>query len=234
MTGLDRWILCEFSKLEEAVATAYDAFEFHVVYQKISQFVAVELSAIYHDVVKDRLYTRAANSRRRRSTQTALHRMASGLCSMLSPVLAFTADEAWEFLPGRPCPSVHLASWTPAKFELPDEEQTVWKNLFEIRELALSELEKARQAKTIGKALDAKLTLSGPESPALASPDSREVLRELLNVSQLDFAPKDGPLSVTVSRAEGAKCERCWHYEVEVGANAQHPTICARCVEAVG
>ncbi len=234
MTGLDRWILCEFSKLEEAVATAYDAFEFHVVYQKISQFVAVELSAIYHDVVKDRLYTRAANSRRRRSTQTALHRMASGLCSMLSPVLAFTADEAWEFLPGRPCPSVHLASWTPAKFELPDEEQTVWKNLFEIRELALSELEKGRQAKTIGKALDAKLTLSGPESPALASPDSREVLRELLNVSQLDFAPKDGPLSVTVSRAEGAKCERCWHYEVEVGANAQHPTICARCVEAVG
>src|SRR5204862_6182902 len=101
LTGLDRWILGEFSNLEAEVIKAYDKFEFHVVYQKVSQFVAVELSSIYHDVIKDRLYTDAANSHRRRSTQTALHRLVIGLCQMLSPILAFTADEAWEFISGK-------------------------------------------------------------------------------------------------------------------------------------
>src|SRR5260370_1041228 len=94
LTGLDRWILSEFEKLEKEVTEAYDRYEFHVVYQKVSQFVAVELSAIYHDVVKDRLYTDAANSHRRRSTQTALHRIVASLCKMLAPILTFTADEA--------------------------------------------------------------------------------------------------------------------------------------------
>ena len=100
LTGLDRWILGEFTKLESEVIAAYDQYEFHVVYQKVSQFIAVELSAIYHDVIKDRLYTDPANSHRRRSTQTALHRLVTGLCQMLAPILAFTADEAWEFVPG--------------------------------------------------------------------------------------------------------------------------------------
>src|SRR6185295_10522217 len=107
LTGLDRWLLGEFARLEAEILPAYDAYEFHVIYQKVSQFAAVELSAIYHDVVKDRLYTDAANSPRRRSTQTALHRMVTGLCHILSPILAFTTDEAWEFLPGpRTLPSV--------------------------------------------------------------------------------------------------------------------------------
>ncbi|MGA2869691.1 MAG: isoleucine--tRNA ligase, partial [Verrucomicrobiota bacterium] len=107
LTGLDRWILGEFSRLETEVIAAYDAYEFHVVYQKISQFIAVELSSIYHDVIKDRLYTDPANSQRRRSTQTALHRLVTGLCQMLAPVLTFTADEAWEVVPGKKTGSVH-------------------------------------------------------------------------------------------------------------------------------
>ena len=111
LTGLDRWILGEFSKLEAEVLAAYDQYEFHVVYQKLSQFIAVELSSVYHDVIKDRLYTDAANSHRRRSTQTALHRLVTGLCQMLAPILAFTADEAWEFVPGKPTGSVHEANW---------------------------------------------------------------------------------------------------------------------------
>src|SRR6185436_571366 len=101
LTGLDRWILGEFTKLENEVRPAYDAYEFHVVYQRISQFAAVELSAMYHDLVKDRLYTDPANSPRRRSTQTALHHMVQRLCQMLSPILSFTTDEAWEFIPGK-------------------------------------------------------------------------------------------------------------------------------------
>jgi len=91
---------------------AYEKFEFHVVYQKVSQFIAVELSATYHDVVKDRLYTDAANSPRRRSTQTALHRLVLGLCRLLSPVLAFTTDEAWDFIPAKIRRIVHLTDWT--------------------------------------------------------------------------------------------------------------------------
>ncbi|HEY4952406.1 MAG TPA: isoleucine--tRNA ligase, partial [Verrucomicrobiae bacterium] len=106
LTGLDRWILGEFAKLESEVLAAYDQYEFHVVYQKLSQFIAVELSSVYHDVIKDRLYTDAANSPRRRSTQTTLHRLVTGLCQMLAPILAFTADEAWEFVPGKPTVSV--------------------------------------------------------------------------------------------------------------------------------
>ncbi|HUA69087.1 MAG TPA: isoleucine--tRNA ligase, partial [Candidatus Saccharimonadales bacterium] len=107
LTGLDRWILGEFSKLEQEVIKAYDNYEFHVVYQKVSQFIAVELSAIYHDVIKDRLYTDPANSHRRRSTQTTLYRLVASLCQMFAPILVFTADEAWEFIPGKPTGSVH-------------------------------------------------------------------------------------------------------------------------------
>jgi isoleucyl-tRNA synthetase len=233
LTGLDRWILDEFSQLEQQVLAAYDNYEFHVVYQKISQFVAVELSAIYHDVVKDRLYTDPANSPRRRSTQTALHRLVTGLCKMLSPILAFTADEAWEYMPGKTVASVHQLTWQPVGLERPEAEQTTWKHLFELRELALPELEKARQAKAIGKALEAKLTFSG-SSPALTEAKAHvDALRELLNVSQLEIKQGGEAVAVSVSKAAGQKCERCWHWETDVGSHAEHPTICARCVKAV-
>jgi len=233
LTGLDRWILDEYSQLGQEIMAAYDRFEFHVVYQKLSQFVAVELSAIYHDVVKDRLYTDPANSPRRRSTQTALHRMVANLCEMLAPILAFTADEAWEYVPGKTVDSVHRLAWQPVRLERPEVERTAWKQLFELRELALPELEKARQAKAIGKALEAKLTFSG-SSPALAAARPHlDSLRELLNVSQLELKPEGEAVVVSVSKAAGKKCERCWHWETDVGSHPEHPTICARCANAV-
>jgi isoleucyl-tRNA synthetase len=234
LTGLDRWILSEFSRLEREIIEAYDKYEFHVVYQKVSQFIAVELSAIYHDVVKDRLYTDAANSPRRRSTQTTLYRLVGGLCRMLAPILVFTADEAWEFIPAKPVASVHLADWPTTGLVRPEPEQTAWQRLFELRNLALPELEKARQAKTIGKALDAKLSLAGA-SPLLADVKGQlDSLRELLNVSQLEIKPGEGSaVSISVTKAEGQKCERCWHWETDVGSTPEHPTICARCVTAV-
>ncbi len=234
LTGLDRWVLGEFSKLEQEVAAAYDQYEFHVVYQKVSQFVAVELSAIYHDVAKDRLYTDPANSLRRRSTQTALHRMFGSLCKILAPILAFTADEAWEFICPGTAGSVHQLAWQPMRFQRAEAEQVAWKALFELRELALPELEKARQAKAIGKALEAKLTFAG-SSPALTAAQAHlEFLRELLNVSQLEIKPGvDGALAVLVAKAEGDKCERCWHWETDVGARPEHPSLCGRCVKAV-
>jgi isoleucyl-tRNA synthetase len=234
LTGLDRWILDEFSQLGQEVITAYDKYEFHVVYQKISQFVAVELSSIYHDVVKDRLYTDPANSPRRRSTQTALHRMVVNLCQMLAPILAFTADEAWEYVPGKTVDSVHRLTWQPVGLVRPEAEQKLWVRLLVVRDRALSALEEARQAKAIGKALEAKLTLAGEGPVLVAANEHLDLLRELLNVSQLEIKPgAKEVLEVSVSKAAGVKCERCWHWETDVGSHPEHPTICARCVKAV-
>jgi len=236
LTGLDRWILASFSRLEADVKAAYDRYEFHVVYQRITQFAAVELSAIYHDIVKDRLYTDGANSRRRRSTQTALYHLVTGLCSLLSPLLVFTADEAWSFIPGAPFDSVHLADWPDCGFAVSEAEESDWVRLFELRTEVLPELEKARQEKLIGKALEAKVVISGPAdrlAPAVANLDA---LRELLNVSQLDVnsLPNKSPMTIKVEHAEGEKCGRCWHWETDVGSHSAHPLLCGRCVESVG
>ena len=234
LTGLDRWILGEFAKLEVEVIAAYDKYEFHVVYQKVSQFIAVELSSIYHDVIKDRLYTDAANSPRRRSTQTALLRLVTGLCQVLSPILAFTADEAWEFVPGKNCTSVHEPDWEPQGLQLPSEEVVRWVNLLNEREHILPEIEEVRKTKRIGKSLEAKVALAGHPTMLKVAQENREVLRELLNVSQLSVLLNDEPQQlISVMSADGQKCERCWHWETDVGSNPEHPTLCGRCVEAV-
>jgi isoleucyl-tRNA synthetase len=257
LTGLDRWILGEFSKMEADVIAAYDKSEFHVVYQKLSQFVAVELSSIYHDVIKDRCYTDAANSLRRRSTQTALHRLVTGLCQMLAPILAYTADEAWEFIPGKATESVHESQLEKRIFVMTQTEEAVWKNLIAFREFALPKLEEARQQKLIGKSLDASITISGRGENAHFWKEQNDSLKELLNVSQLSSQadsitdPLDIPSSevdvrirailkpyfkeaiVEVSKADGQKCERCWHWETDIGQNVKHPTLCNRCVGAI-
>ncbi|MBM3847235.1 MAG: class I tRNA ligase family protein, partial [Verrucomicrobia bacterium] len=178
-----------------------------------------------------------AGSTRRRSTQTALHRMVTGLCQMLAPMLAFTADEAWEFVVGRGVESVHESVWKPLGFVVPDAEREAWGKLLEVREQCLPAIEAARQAKTLGKALEARLQVTLPAATAdRLRPFARE-LQELLNVSQLDIHSADqaldAPLKCEVFRAEGSKCERCWHWETGVGARAEHPDLCPRCVEAV-
>jgi isoleucyl-tRNA synthetase len=236
MTGLDRWILNKFAKLEAEVITAYDQYEFHVIYQKVSQFISVELSSIYHDAVKDRLYTDAPHSPRRRSTQTALYRLVRGLCAMLSPILVFTADEAWEFIPENGRASVHLTTWEPRLLALTEREEQTWQRLFAIRPAALACLEKERQAKSIGKALDARVILSG-SAQVLGdlTDEEQESLRELLNVSQLILSrqPQGAELTVAAVKADGQRCERCWHWETDVGSCAEHPLLCGRCVAAV-
>ncbi len=234
LTGLDRWILGEFAKLEAEVLAAYDQYEFHVVYQKLSQFIAVELSSVYHDVIKDRLYTDAANSPRRRSTQTALHPAGD------RPVPDARADPGLHrgrsvgICAGKNVNSVHEANWIPKNFILRDGEQISWRVLMELRELALPELEKARQAKSIGKSLDAKIILTGASAALITLKTDVDSLRELTNVSQLEIKGEASVSDkVSVTKADGQKCERCWHYETDIGQNIEHPTICGRCVEAV-
>ena len=234
LTGLDRWMLAEFSALEQRVATAYDNFDFHVVYQQVTQFVAVELSSVYHDLVKDRLYTESANSLRRRSTQTVLWRLVTGLCQMTAPIMSFTAEEAWEHIPGKPTESVFLSDWKSKPFIQNETEKNVWMALFQTREKVLPELEKARQAKTIGKALEARVKLGCPGELLTQIEGQVDTLRELLNVSQLELvASASDAIQTEVVPASGTKCIRCWHYETDTGINPEHPALCSRCVKAV-
>ncbi len=254
-TGLDRWMMAQFIRLDSEVRAAFGQFDFHVVYQKISQFVSVELSSVYHDVIKDRLYTDPAHSIRRRATQTVLDAMAGGLCKLLAPILAFTADEAWEMLPGKPRGSVHEQTFSSRTFSMAREEEESWRQFFELRESVLLKLEDARKQKTIGKSLDAKVELLVKSQFSKAC-EHEEDLRELFNVSQLKVknvgglgdgfgdGPGDGfgdgfgdgrsqSFKFQIVHAEGRKCERCWHWETDIGAHAAHPTLCGRCNLAV-
>jgi isoleucyl-tRNA synthetase len=233
LTGLDRWMLDQFAAVVRDVTAAYERFEYHVVYQRISQFVSVELSAIYHDCIKDRLYAEAANAPSRRAAQTTLHRLCAALTRMLAPICVFTAEEAWGFLPGKKADSVHLADWPDENFEMPAKEKSVWQTLFAHREPALAELEKARQEKQIGKALEARVTITAADLTTASA--HAETLRELINISQLELA-EDKSAEVptyTVTKALGKKCTRCWRWEETVGQHETHPEICGRCVKAV-
>jgi isoleucyl-tRNA synthetase len=264
LTYWDRWILAKFFELERQVMDAYNAYEFHVVYQKVSQFVAVELSAFYHDLVKDRLYTGRYGNDYRRSTQTTLYRLVSGFCKMLAPILVFTADEAWEYIASQKAPSVHLSEWQLDEGAL---QKLDWNDLQwagsgcyqKWRTIVLAELELARQAKIIGKALEASVIIVHTNQldlfdSTVVHRDGNLNLQEALAVSQLLMPNVDHPddshfketltaedqeklksvnFVVKVTHADGQKCERCWHWETDVGKNAEHPTICGRCVEVV-
>ena len=154
---------------------------------------------------------------------------------MLAPICVFTAEEAWGFLPGDKAESVHLADWPMDKLELSDEEKAVWQNLFAHREPALAELEKARQEKLIGKALEARVTITAKSADLEIALAHAEPLRELINISQLELVEEENAEtpSYVVTKAKGAKCKRCWRWETSVGEHNDHPEICERCVEAV-
>ncbi|MDB4690685.1 isoleucine--tRNA ligase [Verrucomicrobia bacterium] len=233
LTPLDRWMLDAWSRLEQEVYDAFGRFEFHIVYQKVSQFTAVEISSVYHDLVKDRLYSNAAESHARRSTQTVLHHMVRQLCQTLSPMLVFTSDEAWEFIPGvKDGDSVHLQEWKPSNFRLSEQEHADWVRWMALRDQVLAKLEDARREKVIGKSLEAKVTIQLPFDEVNRLENNHTVIREILNVSQLEWIEGES-LEIRVTKAEGSKCKRCWHWELDVGNHEEHPEICKRCVDAV-
>ncbi len=251
---IDRWILWRLERMEAEVLQAYERHEFHAVCQKLSQFATVDLSAIYHDAVKDRLYTLAARHPKRRSAQTALHRLASQLSRLWSPILAFTADEVWEHLPGeKSADSVHLSLFQPTDLPLGKEEQEQWEKLFSFRDRALLALETKRRSKEIGKPLEAVVVIQTEESAALERAGWGEDLREALNVSRLTFVSGksagerkldkrlpneadgvEGDVQVFAAESLGMRrCERCWRWESAIGVDPSHPGLCFRCTEAV-
>jgi isoleucyl-tRNA synthetase len=231
MEEIDRWALAELDRVLGDVADAYEAYEFHNVYRALYNFSMVTLSARYFDIIKDRLYTFAPRSKARRSAQTALLRIADALARTLAPILVFTADEIWENLPARDAASVHIAEFPVANQQSHEDLRATWTKLFEIRDDVLRALEEARVAKKIGSSLEAKVTLTAfRETLALLRKYEKD-LRYIFIVSQVEVV--EGSQSITVSRADGEKCERCWNYSTRVGESERYPTVCERCVVAL-
>jgi isoleucyl-tRNA synthetase len=227
------------------VEKAYDDYEFHVLYHAVHNFCAVEMSAFYLDVLKDRLYTAPAKSRERRSAQTAMYAILDTLTRLMAPVLSFTADEIWGYLPGEREVSVHLAGFPQLGAELTDPVlEARYDQMLAVRGEVSKQLEQARTAKLIGAGLEAKVTLAAAPGALrdLLQAEATE-LATLFIVSQAELADTlaDGTpaealpgLTIRVERAEGDKCPRCWTYSTGIGTNTVHPEICPRCAAALG
>jgi isoleucyl-tRNA synthetase len=235
---LDRYALARHRQVVGRVLDAYASYEFHLVYHQLVQYCAADLSSFYLDVLKDRLYCDGADGRSRRSSQTVLHRIASDLALLLCPALPFTADEIWPMVPGAKG-SVHTAVF-PAK-EPPDEPLLAhWNRMLDVRSTVTKALEVARAEKRIASSLEARVEVRGPAAALEAlrqhGADGGAFPGNLANlfiVSAARLVDGEGPVAVTVERALGAKCERCWTYSEKVGRLDAHPGVCERCAEVL-
>ncbi len=232
MLEIDRWILARMEDLIRRCRAWYREYAFHKVYRAVYDFATADLSAVYFDILKDRLYTSATRSRARRSGQTALYRIHYALARLVAPLLSFTAEEVWGYTakPAGAPESVHLALF-PEPEEvaagLDEAKLAAWNRLMEIRNDVLKALEEARQAKFIGAPLEARVRLQGYD---VAGYESQ--LPSLFIVSQV-IVDAGAEKRVTVERAEGVKCERCWKYSTLVGSDEEFPTVCDSCAAAL-
>ena len=229
-TAVDRWILARLAEVENTCREAYGAYEFHRVYHALNQFCAVDLSSLYVDITKDRMYCDRADSGRRRASQAAMHEIFSSLARLLAPILAFTAEEAWGYyLPGE---SVHLQLF-PAAREPDPSALADGERLLQLRAVVSQALEKARADKVITNNLEASVTLRVADAAWLdvwrhRVPELREFF--ILSELHLEAGPTD---EATVVKTSAAKCARCWLHRESVGKTATHPELCDRCAEAV-
>jgi isoleucyl-tRNA synthetase len=233
MLEIDRWALASLDVVIAKVVAGYESYDFQAAYNALYNFCTVTLSARYFDIIKDRLYIRAPRSLERRSAQTALYRIADSLCRLLSPILVFTSDEAWENLPGRDEASVHIAEFPQTAGAQANSLLNNWERLFGIRDEVLRALEEARTAKNIGSSLEAKVVLTADKDTTMFLMDYFRELRYLFIISQVEVHEGDA-LKVEIRRADGQKCERCWNYSMHVGEFQKYPTVCERCAEALG
>jgi isoleucyl-tRNA synthetase len=245
MEALDQYMLCQTQAFASDVRSWYEEFAFHKIYHRVNHFSIVDLSAFYFDVLKDRLYISAPKSQGRRSAQTAIWRIGEALVRLLAPIMSFTSEEVWDYLPkatGRG-ESVHLALFPGAAEILGDAKSTAescdqktgedWTTLRSVRDEVLKALEEARNNKLIGTGLEAQVALSAPEPVYSALARHGDQLRYLFIVSAVKLTQAagngTGAVHVEVKKADGAKCERCWNYSTRVGEDKEHPTVCERC-----
>ena len=248
MEEMDRWMLDRTAELLKKCREWYAAYDFHRVYHAIHDYCVVDLSAFYYDVLKDRLYTKAPNSGSRRSAQTAIYKISNGLVRIMAPILVFTAEEIWKYLPkaAAEASSVHVALFPEdgeLRSGLAPERSANWDLLAKVRGEVLRALEAARNEKKINSGLEAKVLLNGNPELKAKLKNNLGQLPGLFIVSQVDFFSAGGAadfkselvpsLEVSVHKADGAKCERCWNYSTHVGENARYPTVCERCTAAL-
>ncbi len=239
---VDRWALHRLQKLIQRVREAYKRFEFHIVYHSVQNFCAVDMSALYFDILKDRLYTFSTHSPGRRSAQTALHEILRTLTQLMAPILSFTTEEVWTYIPSESgqLDSVHLTPFPELKKEYLDEPlNEKWERIWEIRATVTKALEEARRDKIIGLSLDAQVYLFLPQPTFDFLQPYQDDLKSIFIVSSVTLHPTasgakdEKEMRVEVRRAEGEKCERCWNYDVSVGHHPEHQTICQRCIMAI-
>lgn len=254
---LDRWALMRLGELIPRVRKSYEDFEFHSIFHALNNFCSVDLSAVYLDILKDRLYTFRSDSPLRRGSQTVLFDILVAMTKLMAPILSFTAEEIWRMMPDAckksvETTSVHLAAFPEAEARWTDAELAKrWDRLLEVRTSVQGELEKQRRDKVIGSSLEAQVTLRVDQNTWNLLKIYEAVLPVVFIVSQvaleltppvqslppgtLGFLTKDmlGGMQVNVKQAAGKKCERCWNYREAVGTFADHPTLCDRCVEAI-
>ncbi|MEG1662059.1 MAG: class I tRNA ligase family protein, partial [Clostridiales bacterium] len=240
MPKLDRWAMIKLNRLTAKVLTAYEEYEFHVVYHSIHNFCVLDMSAFYLDVVKDTLYTEKPDSLQRRSVQTVLYHMLDSLTRLLTPILAYTTEEIYSYMPktaDSPL-SVQLLDMPMVDSAISDpllEEQ--WEKMLVYRDVIAKELEIARRNKLIGHSLDAAVTITANEEAYQILSGFCDDLSRLLIVSQVTLRPSGQvgeELTVVVAAANGQKCARCWIYSDTVGEDSCHPQLCHRCSEVLG
>ena len=241
LSELDRWALGRLEDLKTRVRRAYEEFEFHAVYHALNNFCSVDMSAIYLDILKDRLYTFRADSPVRRGSQTVLNEIIVAMTKLMAPILSFTAEEIWRSLSGQnvvEAASVHLAGFPKVEPEWQDAGVAKnWERLLEIRTAVQAALEEQRRNKVIGSSLEAVVEIqANPETYSFLKPYEAD-LSTFFIVSAAKLTelrrPDEPEFTVAVSKATAKKCERCWNYREAVGTNAAHPPLCDRWVEAV-
>ena len=247
LLSLDRWAVDRAARLQDEIVQAYEGYQFHLIYQKLHNFCSNDLGGFYLDVIKDRQYTTRADSRARRSAQTALYHIAEALVRWVAPILSFTAEEIWENLPGSRPESVFLVQWYDQLHTLAGDEamgRDYWQQVMAVRAAVNREIEVQRAAGLVRGSLDTAVTLFvSPQLQALLEQLADELrfvlitsaatLQPLASAADAAAATELAGLRLQVSVAEEEKCERCWHRRPDVGSHSVHPTLCARCVENI-
>ena len=247
MPELDRFALHRLQELVQRARRAYDTYEFHIIYHAIYNYCIVDLSSFYLDILKDRLYTSPAQSKERRSAQTVIYNILDSLARIMAPILAFTAEEIWNFMPGRKTnsESVHMASLPVVNEAWKDKPLAEeWRQIIEVRGEVTKALEEARVKKIIGHSLNASTTIYADGELYDILEKHKDDLRTLFIVSEASLIKGDTPdeiyksldvegLSIRVEPAPGEKCERCWVHDISVGLDSEQPTICRRCQNAL-
>lgn len=236
LPGIDRWILAKLNRLVKTCRDAYDSYAFHIVYHEVSDFCTVELSKLYADITKDRVYVEGASSAERRSVQTTMYIVLSTLLRLFAPILSYTADEAWCMMShssdedGRNVLLNEMPSYRE-DFEFADEEK--WDRLFELREDIMKALETARADRKIGKSLDADVIIhTDADTADFLSSFGTETLETVFIVSDVEIVA-DGEKAIDVSSAKGEKCVRCWKFVTDFVKDADGDCLCARCAKVV-